>query len=81
MTREIGGFTIGPYNTNSIIAQRLADPQHEYVFGITAEGVELHLTAPHPIAGDPLKDAKRFVTQASEAAKEYRDLLLRAAAK
>jgi hypothetical protein len=46
MTREIKGFTICPYSSDTIMAQRMADPQHAYRFRLTAEGVELLETVP-----------------------------------
>jgi hypothetical protein len=80
MTREIDGFTVGPHTTNTIVVERIAEPHHEYVFGVTPEGVELHVTAPDPDATNPTsEDARRFVNQATEAAKKYRDQLSAAA--
>jgi hypothetical protein len=81
MTREIGGFTVGPYSTDTVIAERIDEPQHMHWFRYTSDGVELLETVPATVSnGDPLEDAKRYEGEATAAAKKYRDLLSPAAA-
>jgi len=77
MTREIDGFTIGPYSADTIIAQRLAEPRHEHVFKYTPDGVELLKYAPGATTqGDQwAEDAQRYEGEATEAAKKYQDQL------
>jgi hypothetical protein len=77
MTREIDGFTISPHTTETIMAQRLAEPRHEYVFGYTPEGVKLLELVPGATTqGDHWdEEARRYEGDAVAAAKKYRDQL------
>ena len=82
MTREIDGFVVSPYGTDTITAQRVAEPQHAYLFRYTWDGVELLETVPGATPqGDRWgEDAKHYVSAATEAAKEYKAQVIFAAA-
>ncbi len=60
------------------MAQRIAEPQHEYRFRYTSDGVELLDVVPGAATqGDRWdEDAKRHVGAATEAAKKYKAKLL-----
>jgi hypothetical protein len=82
MTREIGGFVVSPYGTDTITAQRIADPQHAYLFRYTWYGVELLEIVPGATTqGDRWdEDAKDHLSAATEAAKKYKAQLILGAA-
>lgn len=82
MTREIDGFVVSPYGTDTITAQRVAEPQHAYLFRYTWDGVELLETVSGATTqGDRWdEDAKHYVSTVTEAAKKYKAELILGAA-
>jgi hypothetical protein len=78
MTREIDGFVVSPYGTDTITAQRIAEPQHVYLFRYTWYGVELLETVPGATTqGDRRdEDAKNHVSAVTEAARKYKAQLI-----
>jgi hypothetical protein len=82
MTREIDGFAVNPYDTDTITVQRVAEPQHAYLFRYTWDGVELLETVPGATTqGDRWNEnAKHHVSAATETAKKYKAQLIFAAA-
>jgi hypothetical protein len=77
MTREIDGFAVSPYGTDTITVQRVAEPQHAYLFRYTWYGVELLEIVPGATTqGDRWENAKNHVSAVTEAARKYKAQLI-----